>query len=224
MGALKVTVAEFAASVQELHGPETTEQEPDAMEIEHFRALDLFAAVMVAQLVAVVFVDGAASASSISMPPHAAARTATRIKRFIVSPIVERSIPPCLPVSKQTSTYMSLFNRSPCPGNCPAGRRVYLSMMLAEVQTAELGQGAITVLVTCVAIPALGALVKWWMAGTARDIRTVGEEVKEVRKDIAGVINRQGEDRESIGILKERTSRLREDLDNLHHSIERRKP
>lgn len=91
-------------------------------------------------------------------------------------------------------------------------------MMLAEaVQTAELGQGAITVLVTCVAIPALGALVKWWMSGTERSIKAVAEQMQLV-------VAKLGDHERQLGVLEERTSQLRSDLGNLQHSIERRRP
>lgn len=89
-------------------------------------------------------------------------------------------------------------------------------MMLAEaVQTAELGQGAITVLVTCVAIPALGALVKWWMSGTERSIKAVAEEMRLA-------VAQLGHHERQLGVLEERSARLREDLTNLQQSVQRR--
>lgn len=90
-------------------------------------------------------------------------------------------------------------------------------MMLAEaVQAAEMGQGTVTVLVTVVAIPALGALVKWWMSGTERSIKAVAEEMRLA-------VAQLGHHERQLGVLEERSARLREDLTNLQQSIERRK-
>lgn len=91
-------------------------------------------------------------------------------------------------------------------------------MMLAEaVQAAGLGQGAIVILITCVAIPSLGALVKWWMSGTERSIKAVAEQMQLV-------VAKLGDHERQLGVLEERTSQLRSDLGNLQNSIERRRP
>lgn len=91
-------------------------------------------------------------------------------------------------------------------------------MMLAEtVQAAEMGQGAIVVLITCVAIPALGALVKWWMSGTERAIKAVVEQMQLL-------VAKVGDHERQIGILDERTRRQERDITDMQHAIERRKP
>lgn len=89
-------------------------------------------------------------------------------------------------------------------------------MLAQAMQQSELGQGAIVVLITCVAIPALGALVKWWMSGTERSIKAVAEEMRLA-------VAQLGHHERQLGVLEERSARLREDLTNLQHAIERRK-
>lgn len=86
-------------------------------------------------------------------------------------------------------------------------------MLLGQtVQAGELGTGPLALIATCILIPALGALVKWWMSSSEKSIAAIAASIEKLTDSV-------GEHGKTIAVLEAHREQHTKEIEGLRNRL-----